>query len=65
MKDRTKFEHRQNIVYFCRCPNITYHERYMGQADRKIKECIMDHNKKEKSSHLPKHARESHPLMVR
>ena len=56
MSDRTKFEH--NIVYFSRCPNVTCNETYVREADRRIKERIMDHNKSDKSSHLLKHARE-------
>ena len=58
-KDRTKFEHRHNIVYFSRCPNVTCNETYVGETDKKIKERKMDHNKRHKSSHLLKHARES------
>ena len=37
MKDRTKFEHRQNIVYFSRCPNVTCNETYVGETDSRIK----------------------------
>ena len=59
MKDRTKFEHRHNIVYFSCCPNATCNDTYVGETDRRIKERIMDHNKRDKSSHLLKHARES------
>ena len=50
--------HRQNVVYFNRCPNATCNETYVGEKDRRIKECIMDHNKRNKSSHLLKHARD-------
>ena len=56
VKDRTKFEHRHNKVYFSRCPNITCNKRYVGETDRKIEERIMDHNKRDKNSHLLKHA---------
>ena len=59
MKDRTKFEHRHNIVYFSCCPNVACNEKYVGETDRKIKELTMDHNKRDKSLHLLKHARES------
>ena len=45
VKDRTKFEHRHNIVYFSHCPNVTCNKTYVGETDRKIKECIIDHNK--------------------
>ena len=56
MNDRPKFKHRHNTVYFSRCPNVTCNETYAGETDRRIKERIMDHNKREKSSHLLKHA---------
>ena len=59
VKDRTKFEHRHNIVYFGRCPNVARNETYVGETDRGIKERIIDHNKREESSYLLKHARES------
>ena len=59
MKDRTKFEHRHNIVYFSRCRNVTCNETHVGETDRRIKERIIDHNEREISSHLPKHARET------
>ena len=36
VKDRTKFEHRRNIVYFSRCPNVSCNETYVGEADRKL-----------------------------
>ena len=59
VKDRTTFEHRNNMVYFSHCPNVTCNKTFVGETDRKIKECIMDHNKRDKRSHLLKHAHES------
>ena len=47
VKDRTKFKHRNNMVYFSHCPNVTYNKTFVGETDRKIKECIMDHNKRQ------------------
>ena len=43
--------------YFSHCPNETCNETYIGKINRRIKERIMDH-KRDKSSHLLKHARE-------
>ena len=34
VKDRTKFEHGHNIVYFSLCPNVTCNEAYVGERDR-------------------------------
>ena len=59
VKDRTKFEHRHNIVYFSHCPNVTCNETYVGETERRIKEHIMDHNKRDKSLHLLKHTHEN------
>ena len=58
VKDRTKFEHRDNIVSFSRFPNVTYNKTYVGERNRRIKERIIYHNKRDKNSHLLKHARE-------
>ena len=52
VKNRTKFKHRHNIVYFSRCPNVTCNETYVGETDRSINERLIDHNKRGKSSHL-------------
>ena len=31
VRDRTKFEHRRNIVHFSRCPNVSCNETYVGE----------------------------------
>ena len=59
VKNITKFEHRHNVLYFSRCPNVTCNETYVEETDRRIKERIMDHNKSDKSLHLLKQPRES------
>ena len=59
VKDRTKFEYRHNIVYFSRCPDVTCNATHVRETDRRIKERMMDHNKRGKSSYLLKYARES------
>ena len=59
VKDRTKFEHKHSIVYFSCCPNKTCNKTYVGETDKRIKERITDHNKRDKSSHLLKHTREN------
>ena len=43
---------------------ITCNETYVAETDRRIKERKMDHNKREKISHLLKHARESQHTQV-
>ena len=58
LKDKTRFNHRNNLVYYSKCPNKTCNEDYVGETDRRNEERIMDHNKRDKNSHLLKHSRE-------
>ena len=41
-----------------KCPNQTCTENYIGKTDCRIKEKIIDHNKRDKNSHTLKHSRE-------
>ena len=59
VKDRTKFEHRHQIVYFISCPNVNYKETYVEETDRRINKHLIDHNNRGKNSHLLKYVRES------
>ena len=58
-KDRTRFEHGNNMVYFNHCSNVACNETYGGESDRRINEHIIDLNKWDKNSHLLKHPHES------
>ena len=44
------------IFYHEKCPNQTRREDYIGEADCKIKERIIDHNKRDNNSHILKHS---------
>ena len=57
VKDKTEY-HQSNLVYYGKCPNQTCTEDYMGETDRKIQERIIDHNKRDKNSHILKQSRE-------
>ena len=57
-KDKTEFYHQSNLVFYGKCPNQTCPEDYNGQTDRRIKERIIDNNKRDKNSHILKHSRE-------
>ena len=48
VKERTKFERKQNVVYFSGGPNVTCNDRYVGQTDRRIRKRIIDDNKRNK-----------------
>ena len=52
MEDRIRFENRQKVVYFSRCPNVICNEKYVGEKDRRINERVFDQNKTNKTSHL-------------
>ena len=56
VKDQTKFEHRNDVVYCCKCPENDCDDFYIGETDRRISERIIDHNKRDKNSHPLQHA---------
>ena len=58
VKDKTEFYHQSNLVYHGRCSNQTCREDYIGETDRRIKEWIINHNKRDKNSHILKHSPE-------
>ena len=58
VKDKTDFQHKNNVVYHSKCPSEGCHENYIGETNRRIVERIQDHNNRDKNSHLLKHARE-------
>ena len=49
VKDQTKFEHRNDVVYCCRCPENDGDDSYIGGTDRRISERIINHNKRDKN----------------
>ena len=56
VKDKTKFEHRNDVVYWCKCPENDCNDFYIGETARRISETIINHNKRDKNSHLLQHA---------
>ena len=59
IKDKTKFEHRRDVVYLGTCPETTYNDNYIGEAKHQIFERVKDHNDRDIKSHLLKHTLES------
>ena len=55
VKDETKFEHSNDVVYCCKCPENDCDDFYIGETDRRISERIIDHNKRDKNSHPLQH----------
>ena len=56
LKNKTNFQHKNNIVYHSKCPSEGCHENYIGETNRRTVEKIQDHNNRDKNSHLLKHA---------
>ena len=52
VKEQTKFEHRNDVVYCCKCPENDCDDFYIGETDRRISERIIDH----KNLHPLQHA---------
>ena len=59
VKDKTDFQHKDNVVYYGKCPNEGCKDDYVGETKRCIVERIRGHNSKDNSFCLLKHAREN------
>ena len=59
MKDQTKFEHKNDIIYHGKCPVEECLDNYNDETKRRMSERISDHNGRDISSYLLKHAIES------
>ena len=64
VKDQTKFEHRNDVVYCCKYPEHDCDDFYIGETDRRISERIIDHNKRDKNSHPLHHAQNKKHVYV-
>ena len=58
VKDKTDFQHKNNVVYHIKCPSQGCHKNYIGEMNRRIVWGIQDHNNRDKNLHLLKHAHE-------
>ena len=55
-EDKTKDQHKHDLVYYSKCPEPTCNEDYLGETGRRIIERSADHCGKDKQSHLLRHA---------
>ena len=55
LKNKAKFDHQNNLLCYSKCLDKTFNKDYVAEKDRRIEERIMDHNKRDKNSHLLKH----------
>ena len=56
IEDKTKFEHRHDVIYLRKCHETTCNDNYIGEAKRRIFERVKDYNGRDFKSHLLKHA---------
>ena len=53
VKEKTEFYYdKSNLVFYGKCPNQTCTDDYIGETYRRFKEIIIDHNKRDKTSHI-------------
>ena len=56
IKDKTDPKHVHDLIYYAKCPEEFCNDDYLGETDRRIFERTIDHNGRDKKSHLLKHA---------
>ena len=62
VKDPVPQKYKSDLVYKCTCPQTDCNESYISETERRFEERTIDHNKRDKRSHLYKHSSEnSHP----
>ena len=56
IKDKSPLIHKHNLVYKYNCADCS--STYIGETARRLEERVLDHNKRDKNSHVLKHSRE-------
>ena len=57
LKDKTKLQHRHNIVYHAKCPNEKCSSHYIGQTSCRLGKRATQHNRTDQNSHVLKHSK--------
>ena len=55
VKDPVPQKYIEKLVYECTCSQIDSNESSLGKTEKHFEECIIDHNKRDKNSHICKH----------
>ena len=55
VKDHVPPKYIEKLVYECTCSHIDCNESFIGKTEKHFKEYIIDHNKRQKNSHICKH----------
>ena len=56
IKEKTAKIHKNDLVYYVKCPDQSCNQDYLGETGHRIIERTADHSDKDKHSHLFKHA---------
>ena len=52
IKDKRKFQHQHDLVYYVKCAEPSCRDNYVGETVRRIIERIKDHSGKDHASHM-------------
>ena len=64
VKNPIPHKYKSNVVCKCTCPQIECNESYIGEIERRFEECIINHKKPDKRSHIYKHCNENSHFRV-
>ena len=64
LKDPVPFTEKHDVIYRSVCATESCNEDYVGECARRLHERVKDHNSRDHSSHLVKHAGEIGHLPV-
>ena len=62
IKDKTRTEHKYDIVYKAKCPDCPL--TYIGESARRLKERILDHSGRDKKSSILRHSKAANHQVV-
>ena len=65
IKGPVQKSHQYDVVYYATYPGPGCAEDYTGETGKRLNERVIDHNGRDKKSHLYKHSQESnHPCYI-
>ena len=59
IKDQTKIQHQNDLIYYTECPENDCLENYVGETERRLQERVDEHGGKDNKSHVLKYTYES------
>ena len=55
IKDKTKFMHKNNLVYHTKCAEESCNDDYVGEMASRIFERVLDYSERDQNSHILEH----------